>query len=62
MSIRKIDTLNFEREFPDYWGNENQDLEFTSDGLEIEYDTLPWDDIKSAYSRLFGKSLDTQEA
>lgn len=57
MSIRKIDDLNFEQEYPVGWGGDTQDLEFTKDGLEIRFEVLTWDDIKTAYRLLFGSEL-----
>jgi hypothetical protein len=61
MSINKIDDLNFEREFPSYgdW-NDSNDIEFTKEGIEIDYDVLDWEIIKKAYRILFNH--DIQEA
>lgn len=52
--IEKINDLNFERIYEGTCCEDVEDeLEFTKEGLEIEYDILPWDDIKKAYKKLF---------
>lgn len=54
MSIKKIDDLKFEHEFPGVCDiNDMQDLEFKEEGLEIGYDVLSWEDIKTAYKKIF---------
>jgi len=59
MSIKKIDDLNFERCFPAAnCMNDYHDIEFTDDGIVIDYDTLDWDDVKTAYRKLHDKELD----
>lgn len=58
MSIRKITDLDFEREYPTYGDiNATEDLTFNKEGLVIDYDTLSWDDIKTAYKKLFNTEL-----
>jgi len=58
MSITKIDDLNFEREYPVGYHNATQDLEFTREGLDINFDTLTWEDINIAHNKLFGKPIE----
>lgn len=56
MSIKKIDDLSYEREFPTSGGrNDTHDIEFTKEGLVIDYDTLSWEDIERARCELFGR-------
>ena len=58
MSITKIDDLNYNRE---YMGldcrNDNSDLEFTKNGLDIDCDTLDWDAIRKAHKIIFGDDI-----
>lgn len=60
MSITKENELIFERTFPASHGeiNDYTSLEFTADGLELDYDTLTWADIKAAYKKLFNTEID----
>jgi hypothetical protein len=38
--------------------NDTHSLEFNTEGLEIYYDTMPWEDIKKAYKLLFHTEID----
>lgn len=59
MSITKENELEFERVFPSYGDrNDSHTLVFNRDGLEIDYDTLTWVDIKAAYKKLFNTEID----
>jgi len=59
MSIKKIDCLNYEREFSTNADcNDSHDIEFNKDGIEINYDAIGWDDIKAAYKMLFKEDLE----
>jgi hypothetical protein len=56
--IRKIDDLNFEREYASHGGrNDIQDIEFNADGIEIDHDAISWADIKTAYEKIFCKQI-----
>jgi hypothetical protein len=53
MSIKRIDSTNWEFVYPDGEFNISLDILATSDGLVIDGDVLPWDEIEDAM-RLFG--------
>ena len=60
--IDKISDTEFEYEYPDGDRNNQIPLEFNNDGLEIdEFDTLPWEDIKTAYKVIFDNELSAEK-
>jgi hypothetical protein len=53
MSIKRDDSTNWTLTYPAGDRNSQMDIEATSDGLVIDGDVLPWDEIEDAM-RLFG--------
>jgi hypothetical protein len=53
MSIKRDDATNWTLTYPAGDRNSQMDIEATSDGLVIDGDVLPWDEIEDAM-RLFG--------
>lgn len=58
MSITKENELEFERVFLAGDRNDSHMLVFNREGLEIDYDTLSWTDIKEAHRKLFNTEID----
>lgn len=48
MTIRKIGPTTWECEYADGEYNSTYTIEATGDGLEIDYHSLPWDEIDAA--------------
>ncbi len=60
MWIDKLDDLNFEQGELGRDDNIITSLEFEKSGLLINKDVLSWDDIKTAYKKLFGKEINAE--